>query len=174
MARTTPIGVTTVSGSSTLWEVFYLDSLSFIQSQIGGPSTPWTNGTIGGQQYLVPLDAYKNLEVGPGNTYNSSSGGFDGGLALYAGNYDNAIHEFLYSPEQGWSEGFVFPGCKGYAGFSVYRNGSVAIMNLVNSLGYLEFWWKNYDTTAPGYDPSTLNIWNQGSGNLTGTLSQGS
>lgn len=65
---------------------------------------------------------------------------------VFYGGTDGLVHEITWHKgNSSWTDGFTFPGTNGNAGIDTQSFNSTLSVILVNSIGCLEVWWKDYN-----------------------------
>lgn len=80
------------------------------------------------------------------------------GFLVFYGGTDGLVHEVTWHEgNNSWTDGFTFPGTNGYAGFDTRLVNYTLSIVLVNLLGCLEVWWRDFNPAN-----ISTSVWNKG------------
>ena len=120
-------------------------------------STVWEPGLLAKADVEVSQTNRTGLAVSYGSLYSDNPANGTGCLLFYGG-IDGLVHVITWHERnESWTDDFTFPESNGNAGFSSYLNGCISYLILVNSVGYLEVWWKDFNPQN-----SSTFAWNRG------------
>ena len=130
-------------------------------------TSQWSPGSLTTQPIQVPKHQSTGFSVRYGMQMNSTTNSLDGGLRLYAGNLHGLVQEYIYfEGNRTWAPAYIFPQSDASAGCSITNAASampnLTTMHLVNTMGQLELWWEEYDTTANESASNFDDVWTKG------------
>lgn len=111
-----------------------------------GTGAVWGPGLLSKANLRVSNATSTGLAASSSKWY-SDQQGQDDGLVVFYGGTDGLVHEVTWHEgNSSWTEGFTFPRTNGNAGLDTQVFGSTLSVILVNAVGCLEIWWRDFNT----------------------------